>query len=63
MRVAELWRYPVKSLAGEQLDAVDILLDGIPGDRVSEHDEDGDDAEPTKSPDSQHSVTSQVFGE
>ena len=34
MRVAELWRYPVKSLAGEQLDAVDILLDGIPGDRV-----------------------------
>src|SRR5439155_153954 len=29
MRVAELWRYPVKSLAGEQLDAVDILLDGL----------------------------------
>src|SRR5881628_3533612 len=34
MRVAELWRYPVKSLAGEQLDAVDILRDGLPGDRV-----------------------------
>jgi hypothetical protein len=34
MRVAELWRYPVKSLAGEPLDTVDILLGGIPGDRV-----------------------------
>jgi uncharacterized protein YcbX len=34
MRVAELWRYPVKSLAGEALDTVDILPDGIPGDRV-----------------------------
>lgn len=34
MRVAELWRYPVKSLAGEALDTVAILPDGIPGDRV-----------------------------
>src|SRR5205085_7357346 len=34
MRVAELWRYPVKSLAGEQLETVDILLGGLPGDRV-----------------------------
>jgi uncharacterized protein YcbX len=34
MRVAELWRYPVKSLAGERLDAADITPAGIPGDRV-----------------------------
>jgi hypothetical protein len=34
MRVAELWRYPVKSLAGEPLDAAKISADGIPGDRV-----------------------------
>ena len=34
MHVAELWRYPVKSLAGEPLDAAEISADGIPGDRV-----------------------------
>ena len=34
MRVAELWRYPVKSLAGEPLDSAEISADGIPGDRV-----------------------------
>lgn len=34
MQVAELWRYPVKSLAGEQLDTVEILADGLPGDRI-----------------------------
>ena len=34
MLVAELWRYPVKSLAGEPLDAAEISADGIPGDRV-----------------------------
>lgn len=34
MHVAELWRYPVKSLAGEQLDAAEISADGIPGDRM-----------------------------
>jgi uncharacterized protein YcbX len=34
MHVAELWRYPVKSLAGERLDAAEISADGIPGDRV-----------------------------
>ena len=34
MRVAELWRYPVKSLAGEPLESVEIVPAGIPGDRV-----------------------------
>jgi hypothetical protein len=34
MQVAELWRYPVKSLAGEQLEVARIAADGIPGDRV-----------------------------
>jgi uncharacterized protein YcbX len=34
MRVAELWRYPVKSLAGEPLEAVELTAAGIPGDRV-----------------------------
>ena len=34
MRVAELWRYPVKSLRGEQLDAAELTAAGIPGDRL-----------------------------
>ena len=34
MYVAELWHYPVKSLAGELLDSAEISADGIPGDRV-----------------------------
>ncbi len=33
MHVAELWRYPVKSLAGEGLTRVEIRADGILGDR------------------------------
>lgn len=33
MYVAEIWRYPVKSLAGEQLDSAVLREDGIPGDR------------------------------
>jgi uncharacterized protein YcbX len=33
VRVAELWRYPVKSLQGEQLDGVAVTDTGIVGDR------------------------------
>ncbi len=34
MYVKELWRYPVKSMRGEQLDEAEISLDGIAGDRL-----------------------------
>ncbi len=33
MRVLELWRYPVKSLQGEQVDSVAVTGDGLEGDR------------------------------
>lgn len=33
MKVAEIWRYPVKSMLGEQLDQADIDPGGIRGDR------------------------------
>jgi uncharacterized protein YcbX len=33
VRVQELWRYPVKSLQGERLDAVDVGPEGLTGDR------------------------------
>jgi uncharacterized protein YcbX len=33
MQVLELWRYPVKSLQGEQLDSVAVTTDGLEGDR------------------------------
>jgi uncharacterized protein YcbX len=33
LRVAELWRYPVKSLQGERLDSVRLGNDGLEGDR------------------------------
>lgn len=33
MRVLELWRYPIKSIGGEQLDAVDVDELGLTGDR------------------------------
>jgi uncharacterized protein YcbX len=32
-RVAELWRYPVKSMAGEALEAADVSWHGLAGDR------------------------------
>jgi uncharacterized protein YcbX len=32
-RVAALWRYPVKSMAGEPLDAADVSWHGLAGDR------------------------------
>jgi hypothetical protein len=34
MRLVELWRYPVKSLAGEPLEAADLTANGIVGDRI-----------------------------
>jgi uncharacterized protein YcbX len=34
MRVAELWRYPVKSLRGEMLGTAELTEDGVAGDRV-----------------------------
>ena len=34
MRLSEIWRYPVKSLGGEQLTQAEVGYDGIPGDRV-----------------------------
>jgi hypothetical protein len=32
-RISEIWRYPVKSMAGERLDEVGLDAAGIPGDR------------------------------
>ncbi len=34
LRVEGLWRYPVKSLAGETLKAAELTADGISGDRI-----------------------------
>ena len=34
LRVAGLWRYPVKSMAGEPLQVAELTADGIPGDRI-----------------------------
>src|SRR5947209_12029575 len=34
MQIAQLWRYPVKSMAGEPLQATALTAAGIPGDRV-----------------------------
>ena len=34
LTVSALWRYPVKSLAGEPIDSAELTATGIPGDRV-----------------------------
>jgi uncharacterized protein YcbX len=34
MWLSEIWRYPVKSMGGEQLTEAEIGEDGVPGDRV-----------------------------
>lgn len=34
MKLAEIWRYPVKSMAGERLLSAQLTVEGIPGDRV-----------------------------
>ena len=34
LRVAQLWRYPVKSLLGERLPALRVVGDGVDGDRM-----------------------------
>jgi uncharacterized protein YcbX len=42
VHVAELWVYPVKSLAGQRLERATLTADGIPGDRCVQV-RDGDD--------------------
>jgi uncharacterized protein YcbX len=34
MLLDQIWRFPVKSLAGEQLDETDLTGNGVPGDRI-----------------------------
>jgi hypothetical protein len=34
LRIAGLWRYPVKSLLGEQLPSLSLSADGVDGDRL-----------------------------
>lgn len=34
VRLAEIWRYPVKSMGGERLEQADLGEEGIPGDRI-----------------------------
>lgn len=42
MKVAAIWRHPVKSMAGEPLDSVSIDAHGLSGDRVVQvHDRGG----------------------
>jgi hypothetical protein len=41
MKIAGIWRYPVKSMAGEPLQAAELRPDGISGDRMV-HVEDGE---------------------
>ncbi len=35
MWIAELWRYPVKSMAGERLETIEVREDGLLGDRLA----------------------------
>jgi len=35
VKIQELWRYPVKSMAGERLDTADLTANGIVGDRAA----------------------------
>ena len=39
MHVAEIWRYPVKSMAGELCKETSVLASGIPGDRIIQIDD------------------------
>src|SRR3954451_23210501 len=34
MKIAQIWRYPVKSMAGERLDRISVDANGLAGDRV-----------------------------
>ena len=34
LSVAALWRYPIKTLAGEPIGTAELTFDGIPGDRI-----------------------------
>lgn len=34
MWLAEIWRYPVKSMGGERLQTAELRADGVAGDRV-----------------------------
>lgn len=34
MTVSELWRYPIKSMAGERLEQAELTLNGLRGDRI-----------------------------
>ncbi len=36
MFLAEIWRYPVKSMAGERLESVTLGREGVPGDRIAQ---------------------------
>ncbi|EIM73544.1 MOSC domain containing protein [Nitratireductor aquibiodomus RA22] len=33
-RISEIWRYPVSSMGGETIEATELTLGGVPGDRI-----------------------------
>lgn len=41
VRIAELWRYPVKSMAGEQIERASLTPAGVHGDRLVRVEQDG----------------------